>query len=934
MGFYFDPTNFGLGFGAGVLSSLAGYRAVQAVRRMGAAQERRIRGSARAYAQRSGNRRYLAELVDLAERSHLAGQRVNLTDILVEPRFIRMPDIISPPEEDVERNVFENVPTLHDYPYLHAPFNLPTLSIGDLGKGEPLIALLGLPGSGRSTALFSIALWSMGKLEFKPPLDVVQAQLDAEEEELSVEERAERIKDRVRIAQQSRERLARGKGESSDSEIVSDLERSRLRSLLPFYCHLANVNLRETASGSTDPAEPLARALQAHAGRIAAKAVPGELYRALQHKRALVLLDGYDEVPEEDQAQIRAWLSALLDQYGENYFIITSTPYAYHWMVDLGVVPVFLRPWNDESVRQSAIKWAQHWPRLMPDASPVPEHLSAEMPLYARAESALETTMHIWAAYAEEPDSPASRMAFVLSMLIPDYDDWLPHLQRMAALQLDEGYITLRRLTQLDALAPLPIPGATKAEAEQIIESAESSPWVGEPEDVPTPANDDDALFRVLPIASDSGEPAEAAAERTDEKSSKVKRSRRQASQAQARLLRILIDAGIVRRYRGEHYLFAQPQVAAYLAAGTVYEAAPEHLLHKAALPRWDAALAYASASADLEPVLRERLKRTPDINVEYLLGMTRWLRYAQADSAWRTHLLRLLGNMLVAPNQFSVTRERIAAALIGTRDDGTLVIFRRMVQDANPELRRLGCIGLGALRDQSAVPILQKFIQQDTDDVKIAAALALGAIGDERALEAMAAIMVSSENRAVRRIIAETLAADPEQGYPTLYDAIREGSDIMLRRSALFGLARVKTPWALVIINEVLNNPREEYFVRSAAEEVFRQIYEEELQGAQGYPPLGSLPWLLEWATRLSKEGRIDVNLSGLDLVLLALEQEEDLMVRLLATITAGQLGIPQATGHLYQALNHQEPAIRDSAYRALTEMQQQYGVVLPAPA
>ena len=94
-------------------------------------------------------------------------------------------------------SVYRVVPNIPDHPYLQAPFNIETLSINELATGATALALLGVPGSGRTTALLAIALHSLGRVRFNPPMDKVQERLDAEEAKLEEKERAVRVKERV-----------------------------------------------------------------------------------------------------------------------------------------------------------------------------------------------------------------------------------------------------------------------------------------------------------------------------------------------------------------------------------------------------------------------------------------------------------------------------------------------------------------------------------------------------------------------------------------------------------------------------------------------------------------------------------------------------------------------------------------------------------------
>ena len=71
---------------------------------------------------------------------------------------------------------------------------------------------------------------------------------------------------------------------------------------------------------------------------------------------------------------------------------------------------------------------------------------------------------------------------------------------------------------------------------------------------------------------------------------------------------------------------------------------------------------------------------------------------------------------------------------------------------------------------------------------------------------------------------MAEAFADMPEEGYPTLYDAVTE-EDFMLRRAAIFGLRRTRTTWALVAIYRAFLED-EQWYVRSAAQQAFQEMY------------------------------------------------------------------------------------------------------------
>jgi HEAT repeat protein len=55
-----------------------------------------------------------------------------------------------------------------------------------------------------------------------------------------------------------------------------------------------------------------------------------------------------------------------------------------------------------------------------------------------------------------------------------------------------------------------------------------------------------------------------------------------------------------------------------------------------------------------------------------------------------------------------------------------------------NPDIRRLACLGMGAVGDVEAIRDLKPLIQDQLMEVQLAAGMALGAVGTEEALETM----------------------------------------------------------------------------------------------------------------------------------------------------------------------------------------------------
>jgi hypothetical protein len=979
-----DLPSFGAGLAAGVLATLAASRALKYINQLGSGDEK---PRVQTVAQGEADKGYLRYLVEKAQTSHLLGKKVRLNDILLEPHFIRPPELVSIPDEDAElvRSVFEVVPRVYDYPYLHAPYNIPNIEIDDLGRGDGTLALIGTPGSGRTTALLTIALWSSGFVDFQQPDDVVAQYLREQETDLTPQQQAERIKKRVALMERARQRFAEARAAkgNQDAETTKAVEEagtplgqvdnatSRFRQLAPMYVHLANVlpSFREYGQ-MIDPAEPLIRALQADTGWVTSKRVVGKSYKLLERGLALVLIDGYDDIPHRDRPAIMAWLKQFISMYKSNFIIVAMPPTGYGPLMEVGAMPVFLRPWDDQIQLDAANKFVGQWEKISPTPIPIdrdtfrePETFYHTVGKAARGMDALETTMHILTHYQGKPGNESEQMEAYLKNVLPETEELIDQLSSMAAMQLDDGYITHkklvaqvmeRELARLGAKPKVSANGASNPTASETVVMLDTMP---EPEKLPEPestaSNDDDLADFFGHLGGETAPTATAVAtsvetetipedgniladipkDQMSDAEKAIAKQQRQISRQQSKLLKRLVEVGLLTQYRGGRYQFRHAFITAYLAARFVVDADEFALLDKQSNPDWEHAICYLAQMRDIDFLVAQQLADAKmDVLHENLLTVTRWLRFAGTDVKWRNNLFRYLGNLMVATNQFTLVRERIAAALLGMRDDGALVIFRKAIGHPNPDIRKLGCLGVGVLRDEAAIDALTaRILQDDNVDVQTAAALALSAVGTEDSLVAMVDVFEMSQGREVRRAIAESLAANREDGYQTLFEAVK-ADDMMMRRSAVFGLGRVRADWALITLNETFLED-DEFYVRLAAESVFSDIYEASLKGVNTYPDVKETPWLNQWIEQQIEYGIVAHDTPPEKFLEIAYTQKDDPFIRMLATTTIAQLGLSNKLADLYAALRDRSEAIRDESYRALGEFQKRLGKPLPAP-
>ncbi|MER6346113.1 NACHT domain-containing protein [Streptomyces sp. NPDC001595] len=81
--------------------------------------------------------------------------------------------------------------------------------------------------------------------------------------------------------------------------------------------------------------------------------------RVLGDRRALLLVDGIDEIPERDRERTRRWLRELLDVYPGNQWLVTSRPSAVRadWLAADGFTELALTPMSGDDVAAFVARW-------------------------------------------------------------------------------------------------------------------------------------------------------------------------------------------------------------------------------------------------------------------------------------------------------------------------------------------------------------------------------------------------------------------------------------------------------------------------------------------------------------------------------------------------------------------------------------------------
>jgi hypothetical protein len=731
--FRFDPISFIIGFVVASGLALLLYRLRHWLGQM--RQEAQVRAeSARRFATRTADARYQIDIRNHCQQYHLAGDMVDLSEIVIEPRFIPGIDIYDTTGERNMQEVFRVIPMIHKFPAAYGPYNIKTVGISDLAASARHLALLGRQGSGRSTALATIALWAMGEVEFVEMEDLVQQAIEAEEAELDDKQREARRKERAEIQTRALEQIANAQEQARKAlgEDADPIERIDFTRLMPILVHFSDIQIDPDVQGRIDPAEPLVEAVQHNLRRITALTVPRYIYNRLNVGQALVLLDGLDDLPPAEQSARLAWLDRFMASYPDCVVIVTGPATGYHPLQQMGFAPMFIRPWMDISIEQYVTRWAAAWPeaaRQGRQIAPAPdEHTIRKVTEGTRGMIPMDVTARVLATFTN-----------------PDEEE------------------TLNRWDWYTALATRNF---------HVKEFEKDKDLQG------------DALYTVAQIAAEtiaqgsiSGEQLR---EHVENNMRRVEGEGNKATETFAldvnRFLKMLTaSSGLMVERAGDCYTMSHPLLAGFLASVPLIEDENDRTLDQVANdPVWQHAIPFAAMQAPVDMMNRtvyNKLTQQPDLLFDNLLDIAHWIPDTPGDAPWKGEIFKRLAAALIAPTQFPMLRQYALAALVTTRDRNVLFILRQALRSTNTDIRLLGCIGLGVIGESDAIKDLRPMLEDEVIEVQLAAGLALGAIGTERAIEVMVDGLLNGEEN-LRQAVAEALAAIPGEGHEILHTA------------------------------------------------------------------------------------------------------------------------------------------------------------------
>jgi HEAT repeat protein len=829
--FKLDNLSFWVGFVAASLFWWL-FLAVRALLpRLRASLSQRIQ-AARQSITASTESRLRSDVLRTTQRMHLAAPLFSLEDVLLEPRLMLPPPAIHLEGDASAGNIFTQIlPYLPDWPEFSAAFNAPTFTLAEALHGKANLILMGQPGSGKTVALAHLA--------------AVIARQDAEIGELA--------------------------------------------DCVPLLIHAADISV--TSLSTQPPLDILIQTVSSRSSTLTLPRLPRLIEDSLENGRALLLVDGLDELPPALVKQIATFITELLKSYPKTQaVVVTSTEY-YAGLTHAGFIPVAIAAWSAIQRTDFIEKWSQAWVKAMiPQGQVVPDEshpfllnqwiLAQDSPL-----SPLEYTLKAWAVYAGDvlgPETIKGLEAYLRRMTV-DIPNARPALEALA-----------RQL--VTNLNPAPL----QREAEN---------WIFE-YDQPVAAPTPEVASSTPQAAASDGKKAA-------------------PRPVGSRLVPALISNGLLVTRPEGRLTFVHPVLQGYLAGSALARQGSTANLETQ--PDWagkSQALYYMAGFGDVTALVSNLMStHTLDPLHRGLFTVARWLRVAPRNAPWRAGMMRQMANVIQKDAGFLGYSGRVLAALGTCGEAGLGTLFRQYLQAENENLRFLSTLGCGLVRDNRATADLAVSVtNEDAPLVAQAACIALAAIGDKPSQEAMLQGLFQN-NDVIRNTTAEILAHDPKDGYETLKEATTM-DDLVVRRAAVYGLSHVQQPWALQMLEKIAVEDGQ-WVVRDAAARVAQERKQGNPYVPQRLQPLHETPWLIAYAARLGMG--VSPGKPAMDLLVQAAKDGEP-QERQLALQYLRLTGDENTIVQLYNTLYGTQGSTREAAYDALWHMAAA-GVNLPPP-
>jgi HEAT repeat protein len=642
--------------------------------------------------------------------------------------------------------------------------------------------------------------------------------------------------------------------------------------LMPAFVHLAELAL-DAPEAAADPVFPLARALQERSGALTGPGVATLLRQKLAAGQALLLLDGWDELPPGRDGAAADWLRRLLAQHQELRVIMAAPPQGYGALIDLDFIMTGLLPWRSGEAQHFSTRWSTVFGR----ENPLPNRK-----FWRPGQPPLESTVRLWLALADGGMVPPAGV-----------------LRRQAELM----ETSLRAsLPHNEGDPPWLAPAARDLWQQAAYELLVNAKLSLGPDEVAS-------LLRTILADYDVGD------------------------RGSENLLRqTMTQNGPFIRWPNEHVSLFTPVWRDFLAATHLAQRHEQETMaahvHE---PYWAGVLRFYAGRAgatELAPLLLKASGSGPEAVRQILFRLADWLLEAPDKGEWRRQTLIQLGKLAMMAHEPYAVRARAVAALAQSGEPGTMAMLRELLKRPDPMLRRMAIASLAHLGSDVALDPLIQMIEDQEPHVRQAAAHALAWLDDPATEKPLLEAFIKPDE-GLSQAVAEGLALNGGDHLQILEEALSEES-LRIRRAAIYGLGLLDDYWAVALLEKV-EREDSQWIVKSAASAALEEIAARNRANTWKRLEAGDYSWLIQWAAQRGRA--VPGGAAAMPVLLETLGPGHEPAVRATAALTLGRMMNQSAVPALQAAVKDPEPAVREAAFFALTQIRRAYETPPAAP-
>jgi HEAT repeat protein len=590
----------------------------------------------------------------------------------------------------------------------------------------------------------------------------------------------------------------------------------------------------------------------------------GALRQYLETGRAIILVDGWDELTPHQCGLAAAWLGELAAASPGNVWLVAVGTRGYAPLTEVGFVSLQLVPWDGMQVETLARRWVE---ACAPEEKTSLLHgLGTGLQAVARlGASPLELSLRafVYLADRQMPEGRAALFGRALELLLEGQAQQEEEAWWLAACHATLGQVAL----ELQQGGRSVISGE---EIEAFVEAAL-------PPHEERPVRAAGRVFQAL-----TGE------------------------------------RGLFRSVGSRQYTFVHPLWQAYLAARQLVAFEPGTLVEWLEDPRWSEVFRFYAELGDMRPLVEAWLRTPDDLFYTRLCMLGSWIGAAPEGAAWREGAMAILARVFLQSSIHAPTRRALGETLAMTGVSGVSYFLKQALKRPETEVRIAAVLGLSRVAKEADIPVFEEALMDENVSVRKAAVRALAQFGTDAALRRLATVLLAGDDE-LRPVAAASLARCGEEAVELLHELV-DSEDVLTRRAVVFGLAQLGARDTL----QRMEREDGQWIVRTAATTALEELEaQEKAPGAPPLPDIEQLPWLISWAANRGEGvGLGDAARQMLQRALL----EGDAQIRVAAAQALIRVGRSDDVQALRAALSDSDSLVADTAFEALKEIGKRY--------